>query len=192
MTLSPNARKWIRAVVDYGGLVAWMAAYFLGGRNLVNATWALTRALQTHRPRLVLCLGTAGSPRHPAHTLVECTAFVQRDMDVSALGLAPGVTPFDTLPSVLTVPRRYPSLPEGTCGSGDSFVAGHPVTACDVLDMEAYAIAKVCRLEGIDHMALKYVTDGGDTDAHLHWAENLPRAAAAFRAAYDQIVAARS
>ena len=41
MTLSPNARKWIRAVVDYGGLVAWMAAYFLGGRNLVNATWAL-------------------------------------------------------------------------------------------------------------------------------------------------------
>jgi len=41
MTVSPNARKWIRAVVDYGGLVAWMAAYFLGGRNLVNATWAL-------------------------------------------------------------------------------------------------------------------------------------------------------
>ena len=41
MTLSPNARKWIRAIVDYGGLVAWMAAYFLGGRNLVNATWAL-------------------------------------------------------------------------------------------------------------------------------------------------------
>ena len=41
MTLSPNPRKWIRAVVDYGGLVAWMAAYFLGGRNLVNATWAL-------------------------------------------------------------------------------------------------------------------------------------------------------
>ncbi|OXE36773.1 MAG: intracellular septation protein A [Phenylobacterium zucineum] len=41
MTLSPHARKWVRAIVDYGGLVAWMAAYFLGGRNLVNATWAL-------------------------------------------------------------------------------------------------------------------------------------------------------
>lgn len=41
MTLSPQARKWIRAVVDYGGLVAFFAAYFLGGRNLVNATWGL-------------------------------------------------------------------------------------------------------------------------------------------------------
>ena len=41
MTLSPNARKWIRAVVDYGGLVAFLATYFLGGRNMVNATWGL-------------------------------------------------------------------------------------------------------------------------------------------------------
>lgn len=41
MTLSPNTRKWVRNVVDFGGLVAWLAAYFLGGRNLVNATWAL-------------------------------------------------------------------------------------------------------------------------------------------------------
>lgn len=41
MTLSPQARKWIRTIVDYGGLAAFFAAYFLGGRNLVNATWGL-------------------------------------------------------------------------------------------------------------------------------------------------------
>lgn len=41
MTLSPQARKSIRAVVDYGGMVAFFAAYFFGGRNLVNATWGL-------------------------------------------------------------------------------------------------------------------------------------------------------
>lgn len=35
------ARKWVRAVVDYGGLAVFMAAYFLGGRNMITATWAL-------------------------------------------------------------------------------------------------------------------------------------------------------
>ena len=41
MTLSPKAHRIVRAIVDYGGLAAWILAYFLGGRNLVNATWAL-------------------------------------------------------------------------------------------------------------------------------------------------------
>ena len=41
MTLTPQAHKVVRAVVDYGGLAAWLIAYFLGGKNLVNATWAL-------------------------------------------------------------------------------------------------------------------------------------------------------
>ena len=41
MTLSPQAHRIVRAIVDYGGLAAWILAYFLGGRNLVNATWAL-------------------------------------------------------------------------------------------------------------------------------------------------------
>jgi intracellular septation protein len=41
MTPSTTTHKWVRAVVDYGGLAAWLAAYFLGGRNLVHATWAL-------------------------------------------------------------------------------------------------------------------------------------------------------
>ena len=41
MTLTPQAHKWVRGFVDYGGLVVWIIAYFAGGRNLVNATWAL-------------------------------------------------------------------------------------------------------------------------------------------------------
>lgn len=41
MTLNPQTHKWVRAIVDYGGLAAWILAYFLGGKNLVEATWAL-------------------------------------------------------------------------------------------------------------------------------------------------------
>jgi adenosylhomocysteine nucleosidase len=159
------------------------------GVGKVNSAWALTRAVLVRRPRLVLDFGTVGSPRLAPHTLVECTRFVQRDMDVRPLGLPLGTTPFDDLPAVLEVPRRLPDLPAASCGSADHFVSGHDVGECDVVEMEAYALAKVCRREGVEFMAVKYVTDGGDASAHLDWSANLPRAAAEFRAVYDRIVA---
>lgn len=40
MNLSPTAHKWVRGVVDYGGLVAFVAGYFTT-RDLVQATWWL-------------------------------------------------------------------------------------------------------------------------------------------------------
>jgi adenosylhomocysteine nucleosidase len=158
------------------------------GVGKINATYALMRRISTQRPQRVLSFGTAGSPRFATHTLVECTRFVQRDMDASGLGFAHGTTPLDPVQAVLSVPRRLPQLPEGRCGSGDSFVQGHPVRDCDVIDMEAYALAKVCHLEGIEFMAVKYITDGGDDDADKDWLGNLPHAAASFRALYDELV----
>ena len=48
MTLSPTARKWVRAVVDFGGLAAFLVAFFYlkstsmpQQQALVQATWAL-------------------------------------------------------------------------------------------------------------------------------------------------------
>ncbi|HYE46075.1 MAG TPA: inner membrane-spanning protein YciB [Caulobacter sp.] len=38
--LSPKARSWVRATVDYGGLVAFLVG-FLVTRNLVSASWWL-------------------------------------------------------------------------------------------------------------------------------------------------------
>jgi adenosylhomocysteine nucleosidase len=160
------------------------------GIGKINSAWALTRALMMRRPRLVLDFGTVGSRRFAPHTLVECTRFVQRDMDVRPLGVPLGHTPFDDLPAMLEVPRRFRDLPEATCGSADHFVSGHDVGECDVVEMEAYALAKVCRREGVDFMAIKFVTDGGDASAHSDWSENLPLAAAAFRGIYDRIVGA--
>ncbi len=158
------------------------------GVGKVNASYALTRWLSQRRPKLVLSFGTAGSPKFPPHSLVECTHFIQRDMDARGLGFALGETPMDPMPSVISVPRRLPKLVEGRCGSGDSFVSGHNVVGCDVVDMEAYALAKVCAKEEIPFLACKYVTDGGDESADRDWADNLPHAAAAFRDLYDQLV----
>lgn len=40
MKLSPNAHKAVRAIVDYGGLLAFLIGYFVS-RDIVQATWWL-------------------------------------------------------------------------------------------------------------------------------------------------------
>src|SRR6188474_2134161 len=130
------------------------------GVGKVNAAVTLTRYLVRLRhesagPPLVLNFGTAGSARIPARTLVACRRFVDRDMDVGALGFAPGETPFDTLPPTLEFPACFTRLPDAICGSGDSFATKAHAVACDVVDMEAYALAKVCRIEGAEFACAK-------------------------------------
>jgi len=163
------------------------------GVGKVNAAAALARRLAQYRcanlaPPLVVNFGTAGSRCHPAHAIVGCHQFIDRDMNVSALGFAPGTTPFDPLPAVLEFAPRFPSLPAAICGSGDSFAAEATAVQCDVLDMEAYALAKVCRIEGADFACAKYISDGADEAAARDWQENVAGAADVFVALYLELV----
>lgn len=163
------------------------------GVGKVNAAAALARRLARYRCAdvampLVVNFGTAGSRRHPAHTLVGCHRFIDRDMNVSALGFAPGTTPFDPLPAVLEFAPRFPCLPAAICGSGDSFATAAVTARFDVLDMEAYALAKVCHIEGADFACAKYVSDGADEAAARDWQENVAGAADAFVALYLELV----
>jgi adenosylhomocysteine nucleosidase len=164
------------------------------GIGKINATMALTRALARYRhdalplPR-VLNLGTAGSRHFARGALVECHDFVQRDMDVRALGFAAGHTPFDDTPARLQFARTFAHLPAGICGSGDSFETGEPRVYCEVVDMEAYALAKVCHIEGAPFACAKYITDGADETAATDWQDSLAHAAAAFWQLYERHVA---
>jgi adenosylhomocysteine nucleosidase len=96
------------------------AAVLYTGVGKVNAAAVLARRLAEIRcagaglPRVVN-MGTAGSRSIPAHTLVAATRFAQRDMDVSGLGFAAGVTPFDPAPAVLEFPPLFKHLPPRTC-----------------------------------------------------------------------------
>ena len=89
------------------------------GVGKVNAAAALARRLAEMRctgagQPLVVNLGTAGSRTMPAHTLVTCNRFAQRDMDVSGMGLEPGVTPFDATPPVINGPKGEEVASDGT------------------------------------------------------------------------------
>jgi adenosylhomocysteine nucleosidase len=154
------------------------------GVGKVNAAIALTRELSRYAHRgqdmpLVVNFGSAGSRCHAAGTLVACHEFVQRDMDVRALGFALGVTPYDEAPSRLSFDPMFP-LPAAICGSGDSFATADSDVDCAVVDMEAYALAKVCWNENAKFACVKYVTDGADTSAANDWQRNVHKAAEEF------------
>jgi adenosylhomocysteine nucleosidase len=159
------------------------------GVGKVNAAIALMRELARYAQRgqampRVINFGSAGSRLHPAGTLLACHEFMQRDMDVSGLGFELGVTPFDEAPACLRFDPLFEHLPAAVCGSGDSFATGVTGMDCAVIDMEAYALAKVCWQEKASFACAKYVTDGADHRAAEDWRSNLHKAADEFLLLY--------
>jgi adenosylhomocysteine nucleosidase len=162
------------------------------GIGKVNAAHALTRKLAEYRLKgtpvpHVANFGTAGSRKFTTGTLVVCEAFKQLDMDVSALGFARGVTPFESVPTIIEFPSTVSGLPRAACGSADSFTTSGDELPCDVVDMEAFALAKVCWLEKAPFTCVKYITDGADHAAAQDWEANLPKAAAEFLRIYREL-----
>ena len=152
------------------------------GVGKVNATFELTKVLQKAHlhymppmPKLVINYGTAGSRKIKKKQLVDCTKFIQRDMDVTGLGFMKGETPFESDPSI-TIQSTSEFNPIGrkaSCGSGDSFVEDRTNYYGEVVDMEAYALAKVCHIRNIPFISFKYITDGADEQSHEDWEKNL-------------------
>lgn len=142
------------------------------GIGKVNAALKTTEVILKTGCTHILNLGTAGSHKFPTHSLIECSGFIQRDMDLSPLGFPLGQTPMDEIPGLIDS-KRILDLPFGICGTGDRFEVGPPKLDCDLVDMEAYAIAKVCKKFGVEFSAYKYITDGSDDNAHKDWFENL-------------------
>jgi adenosylhomocysteine nucleosidase len=147
------------------------------GIGKVNAAWRCAEALAQHRPDLVINFGTAGAVTARLHGLIEVGAARQRDMDARALGVALGATPFEDDSCEI---RFSPAPP--VCGTGDSFAASPPELPCDVVDMELYAIAKICRAAKVPLRAFKYISDSADQTAPSDWRAALRHAQAAFLA----------
>ena len=150
------------------------------GVGKVNATFKLTQHFGkygSHIPYdLVINYGTAGSRKIKKKTLVDCTKFIQRDMDVTGLGFMRGETPFEEDPPFIIQQQNIEFNPIGrnaTCGTGDNFAEDKSQYYGEVVDMEAYALAKVCYLYDVPFISFKYITDGADEQAHGDWEANL-------------------
>lgn len=158
------------------------------GIGKVNAALVAMDTIHKTKCKVMINLGTAGSSRFNTHDLVEVSSFVQRDMDISPLGFKVGETPFDPLPGGIELIPYFPELSKGVCGTGDSFETGVSKVPCDLVDMEGYALAKVCRKMGVQLISLKYITDGANQNSHNDWEANLLHGAKKLLEYYKKMV----
>ncbi len=133
----------------------------------IKATEILSPAYQVYNTNtMVLNYGSAGSKSVPTHSLVECKVFYQEDMDGRPFSPVK-TTPFDR--------EMYPQIGEEPVYFGVGGYVCHTQDKFEqdpkngVYDMEAYALAKVCKIYGYDFKAYKFISDDGNPD---DWEEN--------------------
>jgi len=106
-------------------------------------------------------------------------------MNVTPLGFELGQTPFEEEPHIIECYNNEDFNPIGqntTCGSGDNFsIDESDWDKWDVVDMEAYSLAKVCRNFEIPFISFKYITDGADDEADSDWETNVKNGVEIFK-----------
>ena len=137
------------------------------GVGKINAAIKATQTLDELSPAdtMVINYGSAGAHEGMVGQLFMCKTFVQNDIDARPFAKKT-ITPFDDI--------VYPKLSNGddisfgtgaVCYTQDRFEK-KPAEICD---MEAYSIAKVCKIYGFDFTAYKFISDNGN---HEDWSEN--------------------
>ena len=146
------------------------------GVGKVNATYSLMKAFIDRDYDLVINYGTAASKVYDG--LVDCTRFIQRDMDATPLGFKKGETPFEKEPMMIDFSHiKNPIGKNLCCYTGDSFETNISQYD-DVVDMESYALAKTCRNSGKDFVSYKYISDDGNAD---DWEKNCSKGVEEFK-----------
>ena len=163
-------------------LVPPNVSVYYTGVGKVNAAIKATEVLSGLLPNFnatVLNYGSAGSNTIPKGTLADCRYFIQNDMH-TPFGKT-HETPFDS--------EIYPEIKEPTIEFGSGYVCRTQDKFEDnpqgIFDMEAYSIAKVCKIHGFDFRAYKYISDGGDID---EWEENHSKGKELFVAELNKIL----
>ena len=140
------------------------------GVGKVNAAIMATKTLPIYdaKDTLVYNYGSAGSKTLVKNILYKCTKFEQFDMDARPLVESIGITPYDeeiypAIPSLIVFNEAMSGY---LCSTADKFQEN---PSAHLVDMEAYSIAKVCKIFGFDFAAYKFVSDDGNAD---EWKQN--------------------
>jgi adenosylhomocysteine nucleosidase len=127
------------------------------------------------RPDLVVCLGSAGSRVCTLGEVFQVRSVSWRDIDASPFGFARGVTPFVDHP--VDVPLACPlPIASARLSTGGDVLSGAEAYAridAEMVDMETFAIARVCALYNVPLMGLRGISDGPEPPTGLHDWTNL-------------------
>lgn len=151
------------------------------GVGKINATLKTADLIKEYEPDRIVNFGTAGSTKSNISGLIQCTRFVQRDMDARGLfNFDLGETPFDDIVEIKFGDNGF------TCGTGDNFVQSKIEMECDLVDMESYAIAKVCKIKNVFFECYKYVSDYTNEQSGNDWDENVQKGAKLFADKFNE------
>ena len=155
------------------------------GVGKINATHVLTRYLERHPEiKTVINYGTCGGAyKVTPGTLVKATTFVQGDMDCGEkLSKGPGITFGDDEAISGIIDYGTDGL---ICRTQDQFIENfealdlfeHLIAGnkFNIVDMEAYALAKVCASMGKDFICYKYISDDASNEASGEWYDNVSK-----------------
>lgn len=156
-------------------LVECTVKYILTGVGKTRSAMMLTKAICEEKPDLVINMGTAGTLTHSISDIFICHRFIDRDFQSVKL---PGIEYEIDLTDKCIKNDIIQLLPlakakTGTCNTGDSFVTEAESLEGDVVDMEAFAQAVVCKEFDIPFVAIKYVTDIIGQNSVNHWEDKL-------------------
>jgi adenosylhomocysteine nucleosidase len=128
------------------------------GVGKVNASIHLLSYLNDN-PNIknIINVGTAGGVSVDKYQVYECGLYIQGDMMYPSYEL-----------EILTFQSsKY------TLSTFDSFQKSLPERKCDLIDMEGFAFAKICKLKKINFFCFKYISDiVGADQQDVDWIEN--------------------
>jgi len=146
-------------------------------RALINYIRDNRELMESENAPLIVSIGTAGSGKHSKGDVVLCEKFVNNG------------------DSFIKETLEFDTFPEATpfiCASSDFFISEHNFKAEDVagmremydcLEMEAFALANICKSFGLKFCAVKCISDGAN-DTVANFEAELPR----FRAILNEFV----
>ena len=144
-------------------MAKWPSVFFTGVGK-VNAAITAATLIERYKPKRVWNFGTCGGIT-VGTGLYEMKNFVERDRDRCP----------ETLDAVVAPEPNLISFGEGyTCSTGDDFVMDSNLELpADVVEMEAYAIAKACKSAGVEFRCYKYVSDSANENSDVDWVESV-------------------
>lgn len=152
------------AEAEYGPALRARITPLITGIGPVEGAVRLTAALAAlpQLPRLVVSLGSAGSPRLRQTHVYQASSVAYRDMDASPLGFEKGRTPLLDLPAVVPLSHAIPGLPQASLSTGANIVSGaaYAAIAQDMVDMETFAHLRACQHFGLPLIGLRGISDG--------------------------------
>lgn len=159
--------------------------YLRTGIGKVKSAFYPTEAINRAQPDLVVNVGTAGTVRHQVGDIFVCRHFVDRDMQ----RLKGFDMEYEIDSAALLAQKGYCLhwQREGVCNTGDTFLTELSDVKGDVVDMEAYAQAWVCRTKNTPFIAVKYVTDIIGQNSVKHWEDKLADARKGLGAFFESI-----